>query len=474
MRIQFKLVRFSTLVFTLLAGILGVMVGTASAQISGAIFTTNSAGARVNGNLYSTQADVYLNGGPQPNALCTSAGLPDGDYYFQVTNPSSSVLLSADVVKERRVRIFNGLITNYSGTTHAIGAAKCPGGISVALAPFGITPNPGAEYKAWMVPVTAVTFLDGLDESTSWQIGFSSSDAKTDNFKVRPPGCWDPSCVPELEIGGHKFYDTNTNGKLEPGEPVIDGWRIEKAPPSPPDVTYTVNGEFEFYALAGTYTISEVFPGLVPQVWLPTTSTSNSVTVTSSTPYTDAPDFGNVCIGAGGGLTLGFWSNPNGQKLCTSSDLAVLSAMNLRNADGSNFDPANYTAFRSWILSANAVNMANMLSAQLAAMVLNVLHGFVNSNALIFAPGAASANSAGFTTVNALISEANVSLGANGCSPDPSSTKPPCATPPNAGALRTYQAALKNALDGANNNRNFVLSPPLNGIPPVCAFTTPY
>ena len=37
------------------------------------------------------QGRVYINGGPQNE---DTQGLPDGTYYFQVTNPSGAVLLS--------------------------------------------------------------------------------------------------------------------------------------------------------------------------------------------------------------------------------------------------------------------------------------------------------------------------------------------------------------------------------------------
>jgi hypothetical protein len=158
-------------------------------------------------------------------------------------------------------------------------------------------------------------------------------------------------------------------------------------------------------------------------------------------------DFGNVCLGAGGGLTLGFWSNKNGQSLIGTDDLAMLVALNLRNPDGSNFNPAACTPFRTWLLSATAVNMAYMLSAQLAAMELNVFNAKVNGSGLIYAPGATSANALGFATVNAVMVEANASLGANGYTVA-------------ASAVRSYQEALKNALDRANNNLTFVQPTP--------------
>jgi hypothetical protein len=97
--------------------------------------------------------------------------------------------------------------------------------------------------------------------------------------------------------------------------------------------------------------------------------------------------------------------------------------------------------------------MAYMLSAQLAAMELNVYNGKVNGNSLVYAPGATSANGAGFATVNNLMAEANASLAAN-----PYTVA--------AGATRTYQEKLKNALDRANNDQNFVQANP-------CAFNYP-
>jgi hypothetical protein len=111
----------------------------------------------------------------------------------------------------------------------------------------------------------------------------------------------------------------------------------------------------------------------------------------------------------------------------------------------------DYTAFRNWLLSATATNMAYMLSAQLAAMELNVEAGFVNGNALVYAPGTNSANALGFATINALMTEANAEL-----------TLHPTALAGD--SWRSYQEALKNALDKANNNQTFVQPTP-------CPFT---
>ena len=154
----------------------------ASAQpVTGAIFTTDSTGKIVNGNIYAAKQDVYLNGGPLPTAPCDAAGLPDGDYYFQVTDPSGKTLLSTDNINERKVRVSDGIVVAYLGTSHQTGAGKCPNSISVALLPYDDTPNPGREYKAWMTPTQDYTPGAGY-------FGFVPRKSKTDNYKIKKKG----------------------------------------------------------------------------------------------------------------------------------------------------------------------------------------------------------------------------------------------------------------------------------------------
>src|SRR5881396_3124086 len=95
-----------------------------SAPVSGAIFTTNSTCTGVNLNIYDSKDDVYLDGGPaHPGA----AGLPDGSYYVQVTEPAGAV----------------------------------PG--------YDDTSNTSGEYKVWVSNVNT----------------FDTASSKTDNFKVK-------------------------------------------------------------------------------------------------------------------------------------------------------------------------------------------------------------------------------------------------------------------------------------------------
>jgi hypothetical protein len=265
-------------------------------------------------------------------------------------------------------------------------------------------------------------------------------------------------------ISVHKFFDANTDGADNDGQ-VVSGLKITLSGAASATQFTNASGNVTFNGLLpGNYTVTEVLPN---SKWVNTTG-GTSTTISLTCPQ--AVSFGNVCLGAGGGLTLGFWSNKNGQAILAAHDQAwrtLLNGLNLRNADGSSFTVPTgvgvsfstaYSAFRTWLLSANATNMAYMLSAQLAAMELNVNIGNnVNGGSLVFAGTACSEpglNANGFITVNNLMADAIAELATDGLTlsgnPD-----------------RTCQEFKKTALDNANNNLNFVQASP-------CPFTTPY
>lgn len=416
--------------------------GGAWAAPSGAIFTTNSTGQTVDQNIYSLKTDVYLNGGPQNTK---SAGLsPDGVYYFQVTEPDGT-LLSSDNAECRQLNVVNGVVAGaYTGGScyHSNGTYNSANGSTpVQLVPFNNTGNPGGEYKAWLIAKTADTSIDPLDPKT---IIFKNDDTKTDNFKVLL------SPTANYNISGFKFYDANLNGTMDSGELGIPFWKIALfggALSNTTTVLTDTTGAYLFTNLvAETYGVCEILPTSSP-VWIATSPTTiNNIIVP---PDSVNNNFGNVCLGAGGGLTLGFWSNKNGQLLFGADDLALMVSLNLRNANGSIFDPVDYSSFRTWLLNAKATNMAYMLSAQLAAMELNVLNGKVSGSSMIFAGKApdncsvSGLNAKGFISINNLMNAANSSLGSNGYTVASSD-------------IRNCQDFMKNALDDANNDRNFV------------------
>lgn len=275
-------------------------------------------------------------------------------------------------------------------------------------------------------------------------------------------------------ICGRKFYDANLNG-VDDNESGLAGWKIIITHESSATVTtYTdESGRYCVDVLPGVQTVTEVPPD---GNWINTTPSSLQVTVTAEN-CRPVVNFGNVCLGGGGGLTHGYWSNGNGQNSMTTdpdgggmkANLSFLSSLNLRNPSGKSFDPGTYSSFKGWLLLVDGVNAAYMLSVQLAAMQLNVrlggprdaifdgggeLAGGVNGNSLIYAPGTTSANPQGFATVQAVMAETNKELGLHGVV----DSKSP---------FRAYQEALKDALDYANDNLNFPQAAP-------CAFTSPY
>lgn len=188
--------------FALLIVVSQFSVLEAGAPLTGAIFTTIADGTIVNANTqYTSKCAVYLDGGPGPNAPAQAAGLPPGDYFFQVTDPSGQTLLSTDVVNNRRFHVStDGVITAYTGTggpVHATGIDQVHpelGAITISLANTNCpsdylnTPNSGGVYKAWVTAVANFvsnpTLVDNACGNGCFH-GFASSTSKTDNFKVQ-------------------------------------------------------------------------------------------------------------------------------------------------------------------------------------------------------------------------------------------------------------------------------------------------
>lgn len=178
----------------LLAMLSPPMVAMADAP-SGAIFTTTATGDEVNANIYDSKDQVYLDGGPGPGAPQGAAGLDDGVYVFQVTDPSGKTLLSTDPVQCRQFTVAAGIIVSTdnspSGCAHATGLDIDHGALTVQLIPFNNTPNPGGEYKVWATMIgdykcslTAVETNYKCAGIPGSRYGFVPSDSKTDNYKV--------------------------------------------------------------------------------------------------------------------------------------------------------------------------------------------------------------------------------------------------------------------------------------------------
>ena len=191
-----------------------------AAGFNGSIYTTGFDGRSVNENIYTSRDAVYLSGGPQ-NA--NANGLPDGTYYFQVTDPSGANLLSTDPAVCRQLIVTFGRISASEGPAcqHPTGIPNSSNSSTpVKLAPFSETPNSGSEYKVWLIRQSASTTIaaDGM------RINFNPNNAKTDNFKVVFIPC--ANCAPTSLLGGRKYYDSNGNALFDEGEALLQGVQI--------------------------------------------------------------------------------------------------------------------------------------------------------------------------------------------------------------------------------------------------------
>jgi cysteine-rich repeat protein len=205
-----------------------------AAIVPGAIFTTTADGSRVDANIYTAKEDVYLDGGPGPGAPPGAAGLPEGDYFFQVTSPSGQTLLSSDDVLCRRFHVnadgvVDAIYEGPNGCQHLAGVDQDHpelGAITVQLFPYDDTPNPGGEYKVWITPIGE------YDESSSQFFGFSPSASKTDNYKVIPSA--PPPPTPYCGDGTLDSNEQCDDGNTADGDGCSANCTTEPPPPPPP------------------------------------------------------------------------------------------------------------------------------------------------------------------------------------------------------------------------------------------------
>jgi len=235
-----------------------------AASVSGAIFTTTSDGTVVNANLYDSKCGVYLDGGPGPNAPANAAGLPDGDYYFQVTDPSGSQLLSTDPVSNRRFQVANGVIVAYTGVggpPHQTGIDQDHpelGAITIRLANTNCpadylnSPNNGGVYRVWATPVGDFvgdrTQVDN-DCGNGCFHGFVPSRSKTDNFKAE-------ASAPTFCLTILKEFRAGEEGEFT----LFAGWQMSVTDPlGTINVRVTdENGQVQLCGLGeGMYTVTE-------------------------------------------------------------------------------------------------------------------------------------------------------------------------------------------------------------------------
>ena len=290
-----------------------------------------------------------------------------------------------------------------------------------------------------------------------------------------------------VSIHGIKFYDKvipgNIFGQHDPGEPGVGGITIElyrngvlvattttateaEVDADPFDHITTV-GQFWFEnQQPGTFTVTEV----LPDGWLNTTPLSSGphVLLSGDPPLELGYVFGNIQRNDTDARTPGYWRNKHGRKIIQDMDwFDELSALNLRDKAGDDFDPANINQWRRWLQRADAENMAYMLSAQMASMYLNIHSGFVDADDVVLV----QKQDGTFTTlkIGDVVDAANDLLGLD---PDGDGQLVLVAGEPDAeadaitetggtlamfdGTLREYADFLKTILDAGNNDENFI------------------
>jgi hypothetical protein len=150
------------------------------------------------------------------------------------------------------------------------------------------------------------------------------------------------------------------------------------------------------------------------------------------------------------GRGIGFWANKPGRTIAGANDTAwrnELNGHNLVRADGAAYDVPTggfataHADFRSWILGAHATNMAYMLSAQMAALVLNLEFGPMGAHENLHVEWMGNK-----VPLSGLISDANNLLASD-----------PVALAQS--AARDDQEALKDLFDAINNGAVTVCVP---------------
>jgi uncharacterized protein (DUF2141 family) len=197
----------------------------AATPIFGSIATVASGNPAPPQQIFGSKGDVFLAGGPVTTPCQFPEYLPDGTYYFQVTDASGNQLLSTDPVSERKVTVTKGVIASYNGTTHATDGKTACGSLAVSLMPFA---DAGSQKAAYVVWLTAAGNFDGNTTAVDNVCGagcfhgFHPELSRAFAFRVEDK----KSCEPTFCVSGTKFFDANGNGVRDSGEAGIPGVEI--------------------------------------------------------------------------------------------------------------------------------------------------------------------------------------------------------------------------------------------------------
>lgn len=392
-----------------------------------------------------TQFDPVANGPVHVFAdegvyLAFDPALPSGVYYVHVTDliAGADEVRSANDPLDRFVQVTNnaGVITlsfpqSQSPQPPVLGAGLNGVGQSLLLNPLRSTTEARCHFKAWY----GDAYGANPDPNNPYLLN-GGWDPVLQVCRVRSYETFRIGDGNGSEVSGVVFHDADRDGVRDLGEAGVAGATVVMDDGAV--LRTAVTDATGFYRFPGTAAGSYLVRYTLPGGFTASTPTSYSITVCGCGP-TVGGDFGQYQqVQRCDGHTIGFWGNRNGLALVTQYGiLAQLPALCLVDARGQRVAPATTAEFSSWLRGAKSTNMAYMLSAQLAAMWSSVAVGNVSGDCMI------RDCRLGRIAIRDLMARAIASL---------------CAHPytPSGHPQRAAQEALKNALDAANNNANWV------------------
>jgi hypothetical protein len=365
--------------------------------------------------------------------------MPSGIYYVHLTdNPVDGIndqVLSTNDPTDRFVSITNNggvisLALAYSSTPVVFGLGLNGVGQSLPLFPFTKPAVIQCRFKAWVGnswdmsqgPNNPYMILGGLHPTLGGCAIRSYS-----NFRIGDGNGSD--------VSGLVFHDLDRDGVRDAGEPGLGAWEVRLVTATTAESALTNgSGNYLFDDVeAGPYTVELT----LQSGWLATNAATHSIQVCAC-GNVQVADFGVAQeLTPANARTIGYWRNKHGLELIQQySILPTLSALNIVNQAGAYVSFGTPTQYKNWLQSANATNMAYMLSAQLVGMHCNVTVGYVSAQSLINDPNF------GIVPIGQIMQMAVASLAQH---PLTLSGHP----------QRAYQDRLKTALDNANNNLNW-------------------
>jgi hypothetical protein len=362
---------------------------------------------------------------------------PAGAYYVHVTGGDPAAVLSANDPMDRFVAVTNtgGVITlalpfTQNPDPSLFGAGLNGQGQSLRLGALSNAASSPCQFKVFVGNTWDLQF------GPTWPNIVRCNDPFFPTPQIMSYGLFQIGSGNGTDVIGSVFLDADRDGHRDAGEGPAVNWQVRLVTASTSQLgTTDVAGNYVFLDVpAGSYTVELV----LQNGWVATNTSTASVAVLGCA-NANVAGFGVApSLLAHDGHTIGFWRNNHGIGLINQFNiLPTFAALSLRNANGSLFAPTTTNQWKTWLQGANSVNMAYMLSAQLAAMHCNVLVGFVDSGSVITDPVL------GNITIANLMAQAIASLQLYGFTPV-------------GHPQRDAQTALKNALDNANNNLNWL------------------